>query len=63
MGETGRPHGAEERVDVGECFILVLPSSCSITPPVGEGEDLQQMEGGDGKTGKSMKVQEENLYV
>ena len=48
---------------MAEGILLVLPSFCSITPPVGEGEDLQQMEGGDGKTGKSMKVQEENLYV
>ena len=27
-------------------FLLVLPSSCSITPPTGEGKGLRQMVGG-----------------
>ena len=31
---------------VGEGVLLVLLSSCSITPPFGEGGSLQQMVGG-----------------
>lgn len=31
---------------VGEGVLFVLPSSCSITPPAGEGGSLQQVVGG-----------------
>lgn len=46
----------EKQVARAEGILLVLSSSCSITPPDCEGEGPWQMVGGDGKAGKSMKA-------
>ena len=43
--QVARAEGKKGQTSM-EGILIVLPLSCSITPPVGEGEDLQQMEGG-----------------
>ena len=46
VGETGCACGETAGVNAGESVLLVQPSSCSITPPAGEGDSLQLVVGG-----------------